>query len=146
MNRKTKKGKNIKLLISKATLAQKEGFYLETIFLCHSIIEERLRSTILKTDIKFGNRNKIPGCIKRFKKNIKQENYLFEKFFTQEILNKIKTWKKSKRDNLIHELEKNYDIINNETELEEIAESGMNLMKELSSAVMRWKKQAKKQI
>jgi len=144
MSRKTKKGKNIKYLISKAILAEKECFYLETIFLCHSIIEERLRSTILKTDNNFGAKHKIPGCIKRFKLNITNKDYLFEIFFTRNLLKEIYIWKKSKRDNLIHELENNYNMINNKSTLEEIAKDGMYLMKELNASVMRWKKRAKK--
>jgi len=145
MNRKTKKGKNLKYLISKAILAEKESFYLETIFLCHSIIEERLRSTVLKTDSTFGKRHKIPTTIGRFKRYINNEEYLFDIYYKKDFLKKILKWKKAKRDPLMHELERNINIIDDKEKLELIAKEGINLMRELNATVMKWKRKAKKQ-
>ena len=142
MSRKTLKGKKLSYLISKANKAYEEKFYLETIFLCHSIIEERLRSTVLKTDGDFGKKHKIPGCVKRFKKNIKDKNFMFHLFFSEEQMKQIYIWKKSKRDNLIHEIENNFDVVNDIDKLHKIANEGILLMKNLNSTVMRWKKQA----
>ncbi|MCT7611470.1 hypothetical protein N5U14_11540 [Aliarcobacter butzleri] len=140
MSRKILKGKILKELISKAIDAEKNGFYLESIFLCHSIIEERLRSTILKVDQKFGNKHKIPGSIKRFNNYIKNKEFLFNRYFDEKELKKINKWKKLRRDNLIHELEKNDDLINNENELYKIAAEGQALMRQLNKTVMKWKK------
>ena len=48
MSRVNEHGKYISKLITKSLSAQSEGFYLESIFLSHSIIEDRLRRTMKK--------------------------------------------------------------------------------------------------
>jgi len=149
MYRKTEKGLNITKLIDKSSLAINENFYLESIFLSHAIIEERLRSSLLKVNPELGGKNKIPGCIKKLNQYIKNEDYLFNIYFandkTDNLLKNILKWKKGQRDNLIHELEKNYDLINDHDKLKSIAEEGDKLMRSLNTIVMRWKKNALKQ-
>ena len=148
MYRKVKKGLNISNLINKSTFALNEKFYLESIFLSHAIIEERLRSLLLKVNPTLGGRNKIKQCIKKINKYINNEEYLFNIYFsndeTNDLLKEILTWK-GKRDNLIHEFEKNYDLINDNNKLKNIANEGDNLMRSLNTIVMRWKKNALKQ-
>ena len=111
MGRKQAKGQNISALIDKSKLARKENFYLESIFLSHAIIEERLRSVLLKIKSDLGSRNKIPSCIKKLKSKIKTQEYLFHLYFDKTFLDKILDWKKSSRDRLMHELEKNFNIV-----------------------------------
>jgi len=145
MTRLTKKGIVISSLIDKSTLALSEGFYLEVIFLSHVIIEERLKSTLLKVYKNLGERNKIPGCIKKIK-NLKEDKlYLFDVYFKDDLLKKILSWKKQKRDPLIHEIEQNYDLINSSNELESIAKDGNKLVRDLSTAIMKWKRDVKRQ-
>jgi hypothetical protein len=97
-----------------------------------------------KVNPKLGGKNKIPGCIKKLNQYIKNEKYLFNIYFandkTNNLLKNILKWKKSKRDNLIHQLEKNYDLINDHDKLKSIADECHNLMRSLNTIVMRWKK------
>ncbi len=140
MNRAKKKGIVISELVEKSRNALKEGFYLEAVFLIHVIIEERLRSTLLKVNPNLGGRNKIPGCIKKIKQYKTERSHLFHLHFSDSLLKEIQIWKKSKRDKLIHDIDNNYELINDFERLKVIANEGDRLMKTLNADVMRWKK------
>ena len=145
MSRVNEHGKYISKLITKSLSAQSEGFYLESIFLSHSIIEDRLRRTMKKIRKDYGESRKIPDAVKDFKYRIKNKEFLFNEFFTDDLMKKIIIWKKSKRDKLTHELEKNVDIINDIHLIESIATEGYELSRELCNAVMKWKNKVKKE-
>lgn len=91
-----------------------------------------------------GGRNKIPGCIKKIQQYNKIKSCLFHLYFPDKLLHEIKIWKKTKRDKLIHDLENNYELISDTERLKDTANKGDELMRELNSAVMRWKRQAQK--
>ena len=145
MSRVNEHGKYISKLITKSLSAQSEGFYLESIFLSHSIIEDRLRRTMKKIRNDYGESRKIPDAVKDFKYRIKKKQFLFNDFFSMDLMEKIITWKKSNRDKLTHELEKNVDIINNIEFIKNIATEGYELSRELCNAVMKWKNKVKKE-
>lgn len=143
MSRVNKHGKYISELINKSENAQNKGFYLESIFLSHSILEDRLRRTMKKVRNDYGASRKIPDAVKDFQFRIKKKEFFFDEFFSNNLMDKIIGWKKSKRDKLTHELEKNVDIINDTNLIKDIANEGYELSRELCNAVMNWKNKVK---
>ena len=89
MSRVNEHGKYISKLITKSLSAQSEGFYLESIFLSHSIIEDRLRRTMKKIRKDYGESRKIPDAVKDFQYRIKNKEFLFNEFFTDYLMKKI---------------------------------------------------------
>ena len=135
--RKTEKGIRFTTLISKADYALETKFYLEASAICFAVIEERLRSVLIKTKKReIGGKHKIDSCIKQLK-NLRKTEPLIDKFFTVAFLNEINRWK-NERNDITHELIEN-DV--DEIKLEENAKQGRKIVRVLNALIMRWKKE-----
>lgn len=140
MTRHTAKGNRFESLISKADLALENEFYLEAISICYAIIEERLRSVLMKTHFPtLGNKHKVDSCLKKIK-IVKKKDSLLAKYFTSELIKKIDDWKED-RNNVMHELaEEGIDF----PKIITCATEGREVLSELAATIMRWKKEFKK--
>jgi len=141
MSRHTAKGTRFEALISKADIALENEFYLEAISICYAIIEERLRSVLIKTyGRKLGEKHKVDSCLKRIKRENKT-NSILSKYFTHTLLTKVDQWKDD-RNEIMHQLaEKGIEF----SKIVTCAETGRELLAELAATTMRWKKEWKKQ-
>lgn len=137
MSRHTAKGNRFESLIGKADLALENEFYLEAISICYAIIEERLRSVLIKThNPTLGKKHKVDSCLKKIKA-VKKTDALLAKYFTPDLLKKIDDWKEERND-VMHELAEEGI---NFPKIVTCATEGRELLAELAATIMRWKKE-----
>ena len=121
--------------------ALKNEFYLESIFIEYSILEERTEAILIYCNSfpKPGTNGKV-NIGKKISKidNLANTNHSFflDRYFDSEFMNKLRDWK-DKRNPLIHEL---LTRENHTTELKELAEEGYELMKKLETKSINYKK------
>ncbi|MCG9879644.1 MAG: hypothetical protein MH472_03505 [Bacteroidia bacterium] len=137
--RKTDKGTRFKTLISKADYALETEFFLEASAICYAVIEERLRSILIKTlNREIGEKHKIDSCVKQIKK-LRRTEPLIAKYYTVDFMNEINLWK-NERNDITHELIE-YEV--DEIKLEQNAKKGRKILRVLNATIMRWKKEFK---
>lgn len=116
MENKTKsanmqKYENYKEQFKRLNMAMSHNFYLEAIFICYAIMEDRTESILRHADEweKFENKSKgfvtIKAKINRIKKLAEQRGTIANKCFSDSVLDEILVWKE-KRNSLIHALMK----------------------------------------
>ena len=116
-----------------------QGFYLEAICIEYNILEDRLESALRHSgkwkEPKSGqNPPSLQAKKNTIAKMIEEKNGLARKYFTEDFLSSIITWKKERND-LIHQLMK--QSLHTE-ELKALAERGDELVKELSRIVKNY--------
>jgi hypothetical protein len=140
MPRKTQKGQRFEGLIAKADLAISHHFYLEATAICYAIIEERLRSVLIKTFAReLGAKHKIDSCLDYIKVSRKKYQ-LIAKYFPTTFTKSIHDWKES-RNEIMHELA---DSGLDEIKTQKCAKEGRLLVSELTKLIMKWKKEFNK--
>lgn len=122
-------------LVKRTDLAITEEFYLEASWICYAIIEDRMRSIIVKLNGSVKNRWKIYDCTTEIYK-LKESDETIKKYFSDELLFKINDWRE-KRNNLMHEL---VEGTSQDIEFKDIAVEGRNILRELKDKVRKFKK------
>jgi len=138
------KKSNYDRLVEKAKVAKDEGYYVEMLFLVHSLIEQKLKQTLALTHTSFSETVEFSECIDKFKENISNKFFLFDSCFENKLFDELKDWKYNKANFIINELENNYEIIQNEKSIKKIANKGFLLMTKLNETANKWQKKAKK--
>lgn len=131
--RNTVKGIRFEKIISRADSALKEGYYIESIAIYYAFMEERLETQLGRMGYVLNKKQKMAYCIDFIKKDSSLIGY-----FDATLLSNLDKWR-SDRNNLIHDYAK--DEMDYES-FEPVAKEGKKLSRELSSAIMRYKKKA----
>ena len=118
-----------------------QGFYLEAICIEYNILEDRLESALRhsgkwKEPKPGGNPPSLQNKKNTITKMMEEKNGLARKYFTEEFLSSIITWKNDRND-LIHQLMK--QSLHTE-DLKVLAERGNELVKDLSRIVSNYNK------
>lgn len=117
-------------LVKRAELALAEEFYLEASWLCYAIIEERIRSVIVKLNGTVKSNWKIFDCITEIEKKRPSDTILNE-LFPKDFTDKINAWR-SKRNSLMHDL---VESESNQVEFKDAAQEGREIVREIKKAV-----------
>jgi len=126
------KTKKIKYITTKAGLALKNQFYLESSWLISEILEKRLKSLLEK----IGNQRPGAGftleqCIKRIKHiHVTGKNQQFREYFEIQLIDKIRTWK-NQRNTVIKDM---LNVHVSQARKNKLAMDGIRLLKEWNKA------------
>jgi hypothetical protein len=137
MKKKTNSRKVIKQLISKAGLALKNEFYLETSWIISTIIETRLKSIITRIEGKNpGTGYNLERCIKRVKYLIvKGDHSILSSEIGLLLVDAIRVWKNSRNKILKDMSEKHIS----KQRFATLAQEGIVLMQELNGSYKKFK-------
>ena len=118
--------------------ALKGGFYLEAVFIEYGIIEDRLDSVLRYEGNSINSKNhvSIDRKIKKVKKLTEEKKGLARKYFAEDFLDSIHSWKE-RRNPLIHELMKQPFLTD---EMSAIAAEGEVIVKELCRCANNYKR------
>jgi hypothetical protein len=128
--RQNEKGKRFEELIERADNALEKGFFIECITLYYAFIEERMISLLERLGYTLNRRKKLHYCINQLKE------LGLDGFFSTSLLDDLDIWR-NERNDMIHDYAKEsveYDS------LQQTAENGKKLGRELAAAIMRHKK------
>lgn len=137
--RLTQKGIRFEDLIARADFALDNEFYLESSWICYSIIEERLISIFSKIGITLNRRQKMDYCLKKI--NImRSDNVLIDKYFSVVLIENLDDWR-DRRNKIMHDLAKEEIAFE---EFESLAKEGRTLLGSLATQIMKFKKELTK--
>ena len=135
--RHKEKGKRFEKLISKADLALKSEFYLETSWICYSIMEERLKGLVSdKLNLAISDTNKnFFGYLEGLNAS-KALNPKIEEYFSYDFIEKLNIWRLER--NRVMKVLAEEDIPTQE--LEKLGKDSRKLLSELTKQIMKFKK------
>ena len=130
-----KPGKNI--LIQKAGLAMKHGFYLEASWILSSMLEKKLKKMLEKVEnVSPGAGYSLEQSVKRVKHlHMTQKHPLFSEHFEVGLIDQIRNWK-NQRNIILKDMQA---VHVSQARLERLANEGVRLLKEWSLAQKRFK-------
>lgn len=106
------KYENYKEQFKRLNMAMSHNFYLEAIFICYAIMEDRTESILRHADewekyvnSRKGHGSTIDSKVRRIKKLAEQRGTIANKYFSDSVFDEILIWK-DKRNSLIHALMK----------------------------------------
>ena len=115
--------------------AVKAGFYYECIFIEYAMLEDRLLSVLVHSEVKAEEVKKMSSPVKKIsgirKFVAKKYPALSQKYFPQTLLAEVETWAK-KRNDLVHALVERKVT---DEELKSVAEEGVDIVKEVKNKV-----------
>lgn len=137
----TKRHYTYRHAIDQYHLAMSQGFYIEAISLMESLIGDRLESLANELSKSDAYSCSTLEKLLTFLCGRNQASSLQEKL--KDVLNEICIWKNS-RNKAIHEMAKeiNHSFADNYNALEEVADEGYTLFRELDNAIREHRKQS----
>ncbi|MGN0604940.1 MAG: hypothetical protein ACI4JM_00305 [Oscillospiraceae bacterium] len=131
------KYENYKTQMSRLKKAIKEEFYLEAIFIEYAVIEDRLESILVHSgNFNPKRHNKIEKKLSKIEEMTREKKGLLRNYISDELIESIYEWK-NKRNIFIHSLMKQQTTTH---ELQEIAVSGMDIIKVLNNKSTSYKR------
>lgn len=121
-------------LMVRMDIAKKYGFYFEMCMIAYALMEDRTTAALRHAGEK--DRKELYHKLNTLKKIYNPENKLFFKVYDLRCFNEIDAWRKE-RNKLVHSMT---NIKFESSKLQEIAEEGYKLSKELSNMVTRYKR------